>query len=264
MAEPRLTFTRLAGRPEAAEVLVVGPSLGTSVAALWEAAARRLADRFEVIGWDLPGHGRSEPAAAPFTVADLAGAVRRVAEEAIGGADRTASYAGVSLGGAVALQLAVDPGVFRQVTCLAGAAAIGEPGMWRERAALVRRAGTPVMVASSAQRWFAPGFLERHPASGNRLLLTLSDADKESYALACEALAGFQLLSRLGETKVPLLVAAGAHDVVVPPDVARRTADAAPGASFEIVDGCGHLPPAEAPDLVATMLRAYVKEPAHG
>ncbi|MFS8479381.1 MAG: alpha/beta hydrolase, partial [Micromonosporaceae bacterium] len=130
-----------------------------------------------------------------------------------------------------------------------------------ERAELVRRAGTPVMVASSAERWFAAGFLERDPATGNRLLLSLSDADKESYALACEALAGFDVRDRLADVRVPLLVAPGDQDVVISPDVAREiTADRAPTASMHIFVGCGHLPPAEDPQATAAVLAAFVTQ----
>lgn len=264
MTEPSLAVTRLAGSPHAADLLVVGPSLGTSVAALWSAAARLVGERFEVLGWDLPGHGRSEPAREPFTVAELASAVRGVAADAVGDGGRRAGYAGVSLGGAVALELAVDPGMFSRVACIASAASIGDPGMWHERAALVRQAGTPVMVAPSAERWFADGFLERDPDTGNRLLLALSDTDRESYALACEALAAFDLHARLGEVAVPLLVAPGEHDVVVPPETAGRTAAAAPGAVLRVLAGCGHLPPAERPDLVAEALLAHLLEERDG
>ena len=47
-----------------ARVLVVLPSLGTSVAALWQQAATELtalSPETTVIGIDLPGHGRSAP-----------------------------------------------------------------------------------------------------------------------------------------------------------------------------------------------------------
>ena len=54
MAE--LTATGLAGSARATEVLIAGPSLGTSVEALWTRCAAMLS--FEVVGWDLPGHGR--------------------------------------------------------------------------------------------------------------------------------------------------------------------------------------------------------------
>lgn len=255
MAEPQLTLTRLAGAPGHGDLLVVGPSLGTSVEGLWGAAAAELSDRFEVVGWELPGHGRSTPATEPFSVADLAAAVRRRAAQLVGDAPRRVLYAGVSLGGAVALELALEPGVFDHVSCIASAARIGEPEMWHERAALVRRAGTPVMVGPSSQRWFAPGFLDRDPTTGNRLLRSLSDTDRESYALACEALADFDLRARLAEVAVPLLVAPGEHDVVIPPHVAQQTADAVTGASLRVLPGCGHLPPAEAPGAVATALR---------
>ena len=39
--------------------------------------------------------------------------------------------------------------------------------------------------------------------------------------------------------------------MVVPPDVAARTAAAAAGGVLEVLPGCGHLPPAEAPAAVA-------------
>lgn len=248
-----LTATRLAGGPESARRIVVGPSLGTSVEALWGRAAGLLAaDDYEVVGWDLPGHGRSAPTAEPFGIADLAEEVRRLADE------RPTVYAGVSLGGAVALQLALEPGPFAHVACLASAMRIGEPEAWHERAALVRRAGTPVMVAGSARRWFAPGFLEREPAVGGRLLDGLRHTDAESYARACEALAGFDLTGRLAAARVPLLVAPGELDEVVTPQTAAATADAVPGATLQVLAGCGHLPPAEASAaVVAALLEAH-------
>lgn len=255
MAEPTLTVTRLAGPSDAPALLVVGPSLGTSVEELWGAAAGRLADRFEVIGWDLPGHGRSTPTDEPFTVADLAAAVRRITEEVAAG--RSAFHAGVSLGGGVALELALEPGPFSAVACLAGAARFGDPTAWHDRAALVRRAGTPVMVAGSSQRWFAPGFLEREPGVANQLLLSLSETDSGSYALACEALADFDLREGLAPARVPVLVGPGELDVVIDPALAAETtADRIAGSTWHVFTGCGHLPPAEDPAAVAEVLSA--------
>ncbi|PZG19668.1 hypothetical protein C1I95_11170 [Micromonospora craterilacus] len=263
MAEPDLAFTRLAGHAGEGPLLVVGPSLGTSVEALWGHAAALLGDRFEVLGWDLPGHGRSKPAAEAFSVAQLAAAVRRTTGKIIGGRGGTALYAGVSFGGAVALELALDPGPFSQVACIASAAKIGEAGAWHERAALVRRAGTSVMLPGSAQRWFAPGFIDRDPATANRLLRSLSEADKDSYALACAALADFDLRDRLPQARVPVLFMPGEHDVVVPPQVAMEAAHSLPGATLVVAAGCGHLPPAEDPAAVAALLTFPTTEATH-
>jgi pimeloyl-ACP methyl ester carboxylesterase len=244
-----LAATPLAGSWPGADVLIAGPSLGTSAEALWAACAALLP--FEVIGWDLPGHGRSRPVAGAFSVPDLAGAVRQLAHAVAGGRDTW--YAGVSLGGAVGLELALDPGPFGAVAVIASAPRIGDAEGWRDRADLVRREGTAVMVAGSAERWFAPGFTVREPAVAAALLASLAGTDRESYALACEALASFDLRGRAAARKVPLLVAAGQHDPVVPPGQARS---AAPDA-FTVIPGCGHLPPAENPAAVAALLTSF-------
>ncbi|WP_116950952.1 alpha/beta fold hydrolase [Jiangella endophytica] len=245
---PDLTLTQVGGAGDDRPLLVVGPSLGTSVAALWSGCARLLADRFDVVGWDLPGHGSSRPAAGPFTVAELAGAVREAATELAAGRD--VAYAGVSLGGAVAFDLASRPGPFGLLVAVASAPRIGEPAGWRERAALVRRAGTPVMVGPSARRWFAPGFTDRDPATAAALLTSLAEADRWSYAWACEALAGFDLTGAGGAGTVPLYVVAGEHDPVVPPAAAERV----PATDVRVLPGCGHLPPAEVPEAMAGLL----------
>ena len=246
-----ITTTRLTGSSPAAEVLVVGPSLGTAVEALWGQCAAMLP--FEVVGWDLPGHGRSRPAAEAFSMPGLASAVRDLAQAVASG--RAAWYAGVSLGGAVGLELTLDPGPFGVVAVLASAPKIGEAGAWRDRADVVRRAGTAVMVAGSVVRWFAPGFAEREPAVADALLTSLAGTDRESCALACEALASFDLRDQMGARKVPLLLAAGQHDPVVPPAQARSVESDA----FAVIPGCGHLPPAEDPPAVADVLTGFFR-----
>ena len=92
--------SRLAsGRVTDLPPLIVGPSLGTSVADLWSGVARRLAGTYQVIGWDLPGHGASPRPRNAFTIDDLAASVIKVVEDKIGG--RPFTYAGVSVAGAV-------------------------------------------------------------------------------------------------------------------------------------------------------------------
>ncbi|WP_436698576.1 alpha/beta fold hydrolase [Nocardioides sp. BYT-33-1] len=249
-----LTFAQLSGAegtPGAERVLVVGPSLGTGVADLWRRCVALLPSSCQVVGWDLPGHGAGTPTTTAFTVDDLAGEVRERAGAIAAG--RPVAYAGVSFGGAVGFAIAADPGPFGAVVTLASAPRIGTPEGWHERAAYVRTAGTAAMVEGSAARWFAPGFLDRDPATGSGLLLALQDVDDESYALACEALASYDVRDRIAArdaTSVPLRVAGGAADVVVPAD-----------GMDVVLDGVAHLPPAEDPaataDLIATFLEAH-------
>jgi pimeloyl-ACP methyl ester carboxylesterase len=108
-----LTATQLTDPGDGLPLLVVGPSIGASVTALWSSCANRLAGRFHVVGWDLPGHGRSATIHETFTMADLAAAVVSLIDKidpSTGSARATRDffYAGDSAGGAVGLQLLLD------------------------------------------------------------------------------------------------------------------------------------------------------------
>lgn len=267
---PGLALTRLAGREGSGDLVVVGAGLGTTAATLWGEVADRLGERFEVIGVDLPGHGRSPVAAGSFTIADLAG---RLSEQVRPLADprrRRAWYAGVSLAGAVAFELAryrarsTDRagGPFAGLIAVAAAGTIGEPAAWQERAELVRRAGTPVLVSGSVQRWFAPGFAERESRLLATMLQDLCDTDDGSYSLCCTALAGYDARSPHGDAgqadAVPFLLVPGELDTVVTPQRAADDAARRPGMQLRVLPGCAHQPPAERPAELATMITDFV------
>jgi 3-oxoadipate enol-lactonase/4-carboxymuconolactone decarboxylase len=228
-------------------LLVVGPSLGTSVGNLWGTAAERLAGRFHVVGWDLPGHGESAPATG-FSVADVAAAV-------LAAVDGQLHYAGVSLGGAVGQQLLLDaPDRVLRATLLSTGPRIGAPDDWHNRAARVRSSGTRWLLEVSQERWFAAA--NRDGAAAKALLDDLAAAEPESYAAACDALAAFDVRHRLFEIAVPVLAVAGAHDPVTPVTDLRHLAEGVQHGRLVVIADAAHLPPAESPDLVAELIAA--------
>lgn len=266
-ATPQLTPTLLTGSAEELSsgkrpVLVVGPSLGTSVSALWSPALPQLAQHFTVIGWDLPGHGDSPASSAPFTIDQLADAVETMvsAQAAAAGlrADHRLFFAGVSISGAVSLTLARrKQGLFSSFAVICSAAKIGEPQAWLDRADLVAEAGTPTMVEGSAQRWFAEGFIGEHPEISTALLHSLQHTDRHSYAHACFGLSQFDLRQQLGEITQPVLALAGAHDTVCPPAEAQFIAESVPGARAQVLPAVAHLAPAEDPESTADLLKEH-------
>ncbi|WP_313822893.1 alpha/beta hydrolase [Citricoccus sp.] len=263
MSTPEITAIRLAGEGEAApdkDVLFVGAGLGTGVQALWAEAANELADRFQVIGWDLPGHGQSPAHNAPITMADLANAVADLvkAQHAAGTIPAGAKvyYAGVSINGAVALQLGLDHGdLFDGIAVICSAAKIGQTEAWQERATFVEAAGTPSMVAGSAEKWFAPGFIEQHAERTTRLLHTLQEADRFSYARLCEALGGFDVRERLGEITVPIVALHGAEDGVCPPADGEAIAAGVASGQAHVLENVAHQAPIEKPAETAAILK---------
>ncbi|WP_308492045.1 alpha/beta fold hydrolase [Microbacterium terrisoli] len=247
---PALAVTEPIGAVDA-PLLLLGPSLGTSTI-LWEAVTPALTERFRVAAWDLPGHGASPAAGAEFSVAELADAVAEAAARL--GASRV-HYAGVSLGGAVGLELLLrHPDLVEAAAVFASGAVIATAQSWHERAAKVRAESTSSMIIGSAQRWFAPETMARHPELTGRLLHSLQDADDESYALCCEALAGHDVRSRLGEIATPLLAVWGAHDLVTPEASAREIADGVQRGSATGIEDASHLAPVDDPDTVIRLL----------
>ncbi|OMH24419.1 hypothetical protein BKD30_08615 [Tersicoccus phoenicis] len=268
MTVPRLTavdFRRPAEAGRTRPLVLLGPSLGTAAQPLWQRTADRLADDLDLIAWDLPGHGTSAPHVEPLSMADLAAAVLDLVDRTLPGADShgPVGYAGVSVGGAAGLQLLLDaPHRFHAAAILCSGARIGDPTAWRERAATVRAAGTPVMVTGSAQRWFGPGFLAREAPTATALLSSLQHADRFSYARVCEALAAFDVRDRLGEITTPVLAVAGAADQVAPIGLAREVAERVRDGRAVELPGVAHLAPAEDPGATAALLRDLFLTPA--
>lgn len=253
-----VTATRIAGRA-GLPLLVLGPSLGTSAVTLWKYVAEELGGDFDVVGWDLPGHGdNAHRADASLTIADLARGVLS-AVDAVTGTDGAAfHYAGDSVGGAVGLQLMLDaPDRVMTATLVCTGARIGTPESWAQRRQAVESAGTRSLVAGTVQRWFGPGFPEREPDRVAPLLEALTATDDAGYAAVCGALAAFDVRDRLAEIETPVLAVAGSDDVPTPPAALAQIALGTGCGRFVTLPGVAHLAPVEAPGEVAELIRVH-------
>ncbi|MFJ6630924.1 alpha/beta fold hydrolase [Streptomyces sp. NPDC091376] len=238
--------------PKDAPVLILGPSLGTSLR-VWEAQASALARDHRVIRWDLPGHGGSRPGLLPAegaSVADLGRHVLRLAD-ALGA--ETFAYAGVSLGGAVGTWLAAHrPARVTGLALVCSSARFGAPGPWLERARLVREQGMEPLAGTAPARWFTPAFTEHHA-----LVADLRSADPAAYATCCEILAGLDLRPELPRISTPTLVVAGRDDRATPPAHARELADGIRNAQLLELPRAGHLAGVEQPQSLLTAMQAH-------
>jgi 3-oxoadipate enol-lactonase len=254
MTIPTLTGTleldapTLAGRDD---VVILGPSLGTDVR-LWDLALPVIAESHSTLRWDLPGHGLSAPAADSFTVADLAAGVIALADSL--GVERF-WYAGVSVGGAVALELArLYPDRVNGVVVVCSAAKIGEASTWAERSALVREKGTSVLIESTTSRWFAPDFVVKHPEIVARLMGMVAGTTGEAYAKIGDALSVFDARQTLASITVPVLVISGELDPATTPEQGAFIAATVPGARQIVIAGVSHQAVVEKPAIVGQAL----------
>jgi 3-oxoadipate enol-lactonase len=248
-------MTRLHHRfdgPEDAPVLVLGPSIGTTME-LWEPQLADLTVTWRVLRYDLPGHGGSE--VVHGTIGDIAGAVAGLLDTL--GLD-TVAYGGVSLGGAIGTTLAIEhPSRITSLILCCTSARFGAPSAWHERAAKVRAGGLEPLADMLVGRWFTPSYANTRDARA-----MLAKVDAEGYAACCEALAAFDVRDRLGEVRTPTLVIAGAEDIATPLDHAETLAQGIPAAELIIVPGAAHLANLERPEPVThAMLRHLERTP---
>ncbi len=239
----------------ASPLLVLLPSLGTTTD-LWDGVVSRLGaspDAPRILRVDLPGHGASPAIREQLTVEDLAAGVLTLVDEVGGGRFHVA---GDSLGGAVALELAIAaPERVLSLAMFCSGSRIATAETWAQRAAQVRASGTASVVAGSAERWFAPGYLDAHPdGPGPRALSTLMEVDDESYARCCEALGAFDRTAALAGVQAPALIVAGGHDPVCTPASMHELAASLANARFVELPDASHLVPLEDPDATAALL----------
>jgi len=203
---------------------------------MWEPQAASLA-AFDVVRIEWPGHG-GKPM---IDVHGVAGLARHVLETVEGG---RFSFVGLSLGGAVGMQLALDaPGRIDRLVLACTSPRFGSAEVWEARIALARRGGMEAIADEVLPRWFTPAFADVRPF--REMFLTL---EPETYVRYCEILRDFDLRGLLGSIGVPTLAIAGVEDPTAPPEVVESLAAEIPGARAVVIPRAAHLASVERPE----------------
>jgi len=217
-----------------------------------------LAARYRVLVPDLRGHGRSPRGRGRLGVDVMAADVAALLAALDTG---PAHVVGLSLGGCVALALALDHRErvrsLTLVNAFARPAAAGGRGALRLLARLGLLGCAPMSVVAAH---VARGLFPRpEQAELRRAAAASLGANRRSTYVAClRALARFDVRSRLGDVACPTLIVAGAADTTVPLAAQRLLHRAIAGAELAVIDGSGHVTPCDRPDRFNTRLLGFL------
>jgi pimeloyl-ACP methyl ester carboxylesterase len=212
---------------------------------IWRPTIAALAGEARAVAPDLPGHGGS-PLAGAGRMPQLAERVERLAH-----ATGLVPFdlVGHSMGGNVALELALaHPELVRRLVLVAPAALAPEMPRYT-RIYLHPAAGWAALRATLALYGRLAALAQHIPAGAElpyaALLRRSAGAvahDPESLRVVLRGLFDNPLGRRLHEVRAPTLVVSGELDVVVPPALSRRVAQAIPGGRYVGIPRATHHP----------------------
>jgi pimeloyl-ACP methyl ester carboxylesterase len=211
--------------------------------------AAQTADFAESHAPDLPGHGT---AGQPESVGEFASFIARyVSERAL----RDVVLCGHSLGGAIAMQTALDRAIPLKAVVLLGCGA-------RLRVAPAFLQGFQSDFESTAREVASYFFAEPTPARIEWAVGCMRRVGQGQTLRDFRACDAFDVLERLGEISVPVLALTGEADKMTPPKFTHALADRVPRGQARILGRAGHFSmverPAETNEAIRTFLSGVV------
>lgn len=265
--------------------LVLVHGLGSSAAVEFYHNLEPLAAHHRVFAIDLPGFGRSDKPALEYTIALFVRAVSDLMD--CEGIER-AAVMGVSMGGRVALGLALDSPEKVERLVLVDALGVGAPRRVLAYSILLTRGLGELTLRGTARalRKMNPAVIRRfwgwYLKRPNRVDTIWSDERiahhgtllatpeyRAAYLSALRSIAGMQQLrdgvvveDRLQELRMPTLLIWGGHDHIFPASHAQAAKERIPNARLEVFGDSGHTPQMEEPERFNRLVLDFLQEPA--
>jgi pimeloyl-ACP methyl ester carboxylesterase len=265
--------------------LVLVHGLGSSAAVEFYFNLEPLAANHRVLAIDLPGFGASDKPSVEYTIDVFIKAVRDLM--AAEGLER-AAVMGVSMGGRVALGLALESPNLVERLVLVDALGVGPPRrVLAYRILLTRGLGELTLSGTArALRRMRPstirrfwGWYLRRPGRVDTILSDERIADhgtllatpeyRAAYLSALRSIAkmgqlrdGVTVEARLSELRMPTLLVWGRHDHIFPASHAELAKDKLPRGKVVIFDDSGHTPQMEEPERFNRLVLDFLTEPA--
>jgi pimeloyl-ACP methyl ester carboxylesterase len=216
----------------------------------WPPQVRRLPGQ-RMVALDLPGHGKSG-GIGHQTIEEYADDVMAFLD-AMG--FTTAVLIGHSMGGAVALEVALDHPERALGLCLLGSGAklrvapallgiVAEPGSFGDAIALITTMS------------FAPQTSQRLRDLAAARLAEVRPSVLHGDFMACDA---FDVTGRLGHFSAPTLVLCGEADQMTPPKYSDFLEGHIPGAHAVRISDAGHMVMLEQPDRVGELIGSFLE-----
>jgi 3-oxoadipate enol-lactonase len=241
-------------------VVVLSHSLASSLV-MWNPQMDALNPYFQVLRYDMRGHGKTEVISGPYTLELLA-------DDVIGLLDALkidrVHYVGLSIGGMIGQALALNYTHRLRSLALCDTASIipqeAQP-IWQERIHKAREKGMEAQVDETMERWFTPAFLKQGAPMLDIIRKQILATSVQGYLGCAEAIRKLNYLNRLSEIKLPTLIMVGEDDLGTPVSASEAIHDRISTSKLVILPSARHLSNIEQKDAFNTALLTFLKNP---
>lgn len=259
--------------------------LGSSGYMEWRLNLEEFAAGHRVFAPDLPGYGRTDKPRVRYTIPYFARIVQRYMEDR---RIRSAAVVGASLGGRVALEVALQSPALVHKLVLVNTLGLGRPQVRLTQLAYglvsLPRVGEAAMrFTRDALRWASPNMVRRVAGRYAGVSTDLNRAMDDEYLEDLRemyAVEGFRnaylstlrslvhpralfgghhdVSERLNELEIPVQLIWGANDPLFPLAHAERAVTLIEGCELAVVEGAGHTPQSERPEEFNRVLHSFL------
>jgi len=237
--------------------LIFVNSLGSDYR-IWDDVVPEFSD-YDLIRYDLRGHGLSDCPAAPYTIQDHVDDLHVLIQGY--DTDDEVTLIGISVGGMIAMSYAAQyPRYVKSLIVADTFPKIGTESMWDERINTLREHGMSYLGDAILERWFGRLFLKtrKWKVQGYHNMLTRMPV--EGYTGTCEAIRDADLTESAKTISCPTLILCGAEDQSTPPSLVSGLTDIIPDSRYIEIENAGHLPCVENPAATANAINTFLKE----
>jgi len=230
--------------PRDAPALIFSNSLGADFT-MWDAQVDVFARHFQIIRYDVRGHGKSSCPPGPYSIAILARDALRILDTlGIG----QAHWVGCSMGGMVGMHLLTHHRARIGRAVLGNTAAfMGPPATdWNARIRMAHAKGMAPIAEAMKLRWFTKEFNRVNPAEVTRITDQVRRADPAGYAACGGAIRDMDQRWAIRTITNPVLVVIGAEDPATSPAMGEILVRNIPGAKRAVIPAA-HISNCEAP-----------------
>ena len=228
---------------------------------IWAPFVAHLSHTYQVITYDLHGHGDSSPLPDGASLSLYARQIRTLMDHC--GVEQ-ADLIGFSIGGMINRRFAMDyPARCRSLVILNSPHDRGIEGqkLVEDRARKVQEEGKMATLPAALERWFTPRFRAANPEVMQQVSRWRENTDDRSYAGTAWVLADGvkELISPSPPLALPSLVVTCEHDSGSTPQMSHQIAAEIPGAETYIIPELQHLGLMEEPHLYLRSIQSFLE-----